>query len=640
MTSATPAIDARPDPPAPAAGAVLPITRAHLLVAVAFLGLALLATAATSWQLVFPEFLEGSAEASFGRLAPVASNSLILGWLAIGLIGAAYSVVARGRPLWGGPLAGGALLLAATGTLAGLVSVVIGHNQGLLYLELPTWADAVVALALLAGALVVTRTAGDREALLASPAGWFVVAGSWWAALSFVVGGIPGLTGINTAIQSSFSAAALFFGGLLVLAVGLAYHVAASLAGTEPGDTRLSRLGFWSLVFVSGWIGPRLLVSGPTPDWLESIGAVFSIVLIVPVLVVLVDLGGILRDRWAAIRSLPEVQLGLLGAALLAVLPLHNLAQALRGSSTVIQFTSWNVAFELLLLYGVATAWLLAFAVHALRRTGPGRPVGWWLTVGGLGTALAATWMGGLQQGYTWAGGANSELAAVGDGFVNSVRPLEAWLWTRAIGVTVLAIGLALLAGRLLRPATAVDESPVDEPGPVEESVTPTPSPPVPLRVVVQGAVALFILAALATLAVPATDKPNNEASLLGDGRAFAEGTAERDGHAVYLAEGCWYCHTQQVRPVVADVGLGPVSQPGDYANDSPALLGHQRIGPDLMHIGSRLPLAEDGTVDLGAVKSALVAPDQNRSWSGMPSYRHLSPAELDDLARYLAALK
>ena len=61
----------------------------------------------------------------------------------------------------------------------------------------------------------------------------------------------------------------------------------------------------------------------------------------------------------------------------------------------------------------------------------------------------------------------------------------------------------------------------------------------------------------------------------------------EQLGRDVYRREGCWYCHSQYVRPVAGeDQRWGPVSEVGEYAHDWPHLLGTRRIGPDLTRVG------------------------------------------------------
>ncbi len=95
---------------------------------------------------------------------------------------------------------------------------------------------------------------------------------------------------------------------------------------------------------------------------------------------------------------------------------------------------------------------------------------------------------------------------------------------------------------------------------------------------------------------------------------------AGKAGRAVYRAEGCATCHTQQVRPVVADVGLGGVT-----VSDSNQVLGRRRYGPDLAHVGSR-----EGTDLAGILTGA----------GDHPSFSYLSEEDLSNLLAYLSESK
>jgi cytochrome c oxidase cbb3-type subunit 2 len=64
----------------------------------------------------------------------------------------------------------------------------------------------------------------------------------------------------------------------------------------------------------------------------------------------------------------------------------------------------------------------------------------------------------------------------------------------------------------------------------------------------------------------------------------------EAQGRQIYVAEGCAYCHTQQIRPLKQDLVFGRPSVGGDYVYDTPQLLGTERTGPDLTNIGIRQP--------------------------------------------------
>ena len=175
-------------------------------------------------------------------------------------------------------------------------------------------------------------------------------------------------------------------------------------------------------------------------------------------------------------------------------------------------------------------------------------------------------------------------------------------------------------------PAPAPDLEPA---GPIDDA-----APPVAMPRLLAGVAGLFLVAALFVLVFPALERGHTEGTIRGDVTRDFAGTTAGLGRTVYMEQGCWYCHTQQVRPVVADVGLGPVSLAGDYVNDDPALLGVQRIGPDLMHAGSREP-----TDSVPWLITHLRDPQAQRSWSLMPSYDYLSDADIENLAAYLAAL-
>jgi cytochrome c oxidase cbb3-type subunit II len=122
----------------------------------------------------------------------------------------------------------------------------------------------------------------------------------------------------------------------------------------------------------------------------------------------------------------------------------------------------------------------------------------------------------------------------------------------------------------------------------------------------------------------------------------------EARGRAIYIREGCWYCHTQQVRPPEANIGtvhlrgdIGPASQPGDYVYQSPVLWGTTRQGPDLTHVASRKD--EKGFPygsDFGWQYAHLQNPQGLNPGTVMPSFGHLPDEDLRALVAYLLTLK
>lgn len=142
------------------------------------------------------------------------------------------------------------------------------------------------------------------------------------------------------------------------------------------------------------------------------------------------------------------------------------------------------------------------------------------------------------------------------------------------------------------------------------------------------GVVALFVAGLLFSVVVPALDAASTEAPGVSPPQLSALAT---QGREVYTREGCWYCHTRQVRPLVSDTGLGPVSRAGEIDSANAPTLGIRRLGPDLAHAGSRDPTGEGPWI-----VSFLRQPRRVRADSLQPDYRYLSEQDLSALAQFL----
>ncbi|MBT8214904.1 MAG: cbb3-type cytochrome c oxidase subunit I [Acidimicrobiia bacterium] len=631
-----------------------PVARLQLIVAGLFLVFGVLGLLIISIQLVSPGFLGGVGFLSYGRMLPNAMSDVVNGWLVLGSIAAAFAIVPRvtGVPLARPTTAMAALGLTTLGYLTGGLAVLFGGSEGRYLLELPLWADAIVLLGLVAAARVVSATAGKGRDL-AAPA-WFFVAAMWWLVLLHIVGNIPGVVGVNSAILTAFYRAGLVGMFFAIAGLGIvAYLIPAETGATAPGNRQLTRLGFWSLAFVWAWTAPRFLVFSPAPDWYETIGTMFSIGLVVPALIVLADIAVTMRGSWERAFASVPLKFALAGAGMFALAVIVNLFQSLRSVGGVVQFTEWMSAYDWLLFLGAFSFWLFAFGYHELaRHTGSVavRAATWHLRLSTIGLALAlgSMWVAGLQQGLYWVGAANAQEALpVGDGAIGFVAPLAAHHVVRVVGIGLYLVGALVFLGVLLRRGASVapigelpdvaaetpDESPAEEET-VEEDMFEDiiTVGPMRRRRVTIGAVSLFAVSFLFVGFFPMLEGGHSTPTLLADQARDYEGQAA-EGRRIYLAEGCWYCHTQQVRTAVTDVGLGGASLPGDYAYEVPALFGEQRMGPDLMHVAER-------GADAGALAAHLADPQASKSWSTMPSYDYLSDADMSDLVAYLGTLE
>jgi len=595
--------------------------------AAGFLGLGMLLVLILAIKRVAPDFLGGVAFLSYGRLVPAATTLLLYGWLTIGLLGALLFIVPRAAR---SDFEDGAILRAALGLLAlayiaGAVAVLAGYTEGRRYLEAPLVIDLVSLVGLVGVARAITRVA--RKAPEAVPEVWYSAAAVIWLVLAHIVGNIPGLTGYAGQLQTSFYRSSLIGLWLASATVAVAYYVIPRLGGRPPlRATRLSVLGIWSLGFIWAMTAPAELTFGAAGDWLETIGVIFSIVLFLPIVVIATDLTHAMRGGWRNVRDRTGLRFIMAGLAMVAIYAVFNLTQALRASAAVVGFTDWVAAQEVLVLFGPFTFVLIGFLrLSTTEQSGRAQAsglTGYRVALGGIGLTVAAMAIAGVQTGFTWAGAANTaEFTNFGAGWVSTAGPLEGNYVVQLAGLVVLTVGLGLALRSALGGGSETPAAPASPAIETEPDLV-LANPPT-LQKVRRYAYGFFILAALIVLVLPALE--SEEPTLLAESRDYRPG-AVATGRAIYVQEGCAYCHTQQVRPIITDVGLGPVSVLGDYANETPALIGVQRYGPDLTHLAERAD----------AVADHLGAPRSERPWSTMPSYDYLSGTDLEALAAYL----
>ncbi|MEO7804468.1 MAG: cbb3-type cytochrome c oxidase subunit II [Actinomycetota bacterium] len=145
------------------------------------------------------------------------------------------------------------------------------------------------------------------------------------------------------------------------------------------------------------------------------------------------------------------------------------------------------------------------------------------------------------------------------------------------------------------------------------------------LEPVVAGTLGLFLLGAGLVLGGPIVAK-----STVATVEPLTR--IEASGRSVYEAQGCIYCHTQQVRAVSNDIGLGSATDAGRIAREDRPMLGFQRIGPDLSCFGDRQK-------DAVALNSYLKNPRATKPASTMPRLHFLDEDELSGLSSYLLSL-
>lgn len=611
------------------------VTRTHLTVASVFLIVGSLIGAVAALQLVLPDLFSGSAFTTYGRIAPAARILLIDGWLTIGLLGCSYLALSRvtGSEVVRSAFAVSSLVVIAVGALGAAVGVALGMNSGIDGMPAPLWARAILAVGYVLAAVAVVSTARTARDTLGAT-GWYLTAAPVWLAMFGVVAIMPPSGGIAGSIQMAFASTGTTSLFVATASVGLLYHALTSLTGTDPTAPRpLSTLGFWSLTLVWANLTAVRFIFSPTPDWYETLGVAFAIAALIPALTIAADLGLMIAGKVSAITDRATLRYAVIASLALVLATVVLLLTAWRATSGVIQFTPWVDGLDALIFLGGGSFAIFATA-SILRggRTG-GPSVHYVLSTLGLLATTAGLLVGGVVVGFSWAAGpASQRFVNAGDAWKVTADSSALFLWIAAIGAAIFAIGqVAFLIPRRGDPAAVVtfDSTEID----LEFEGRPRYAS---WGRLMTGVVGVWVFAALMTWLLPVADETDRDATILSDtSRTYAAGSVEAIGRDLYISEGCIECHTQQVRPIGSDVGLGPVSIAGDYAHEDPALLGTSRFGPDLMHYAGRVEFFDKVIVEAHLSNPRSVVP-----WSTMPSYAYLSGEDLSALVSYIETLR
>ena len=598
-----------------------------------------------AFQLAAPELNLGIEFLSFGRLRPLHTNAVIFAFVGNGMFAGIYYSTQRllkarmGSDLlskinfWGWQL----IIVSAALTLP------LGITSGKEYAELEWPIDIAIALIwVVFGANFFITLVKRREKHL-YVALWFYIASIIAIAMLHIVNSIA----IPTAFLNSYSVyagaqdalvqwwyghnAVAFF--LTTPYLGLMYYFIPKAAQRPVYSYRLSVIHFWALVFLYIWAGPHHLLNTALPDWAQTLGTVFSIMLIAP------SWGGMinglltLRGAWHKLRTDPVLKFFVAAVTFYGMATFEGPMMSLKSVNSLSHFTNWTIGhthggglgWNGFLTFGMLY-WLLPRLWKTRLHSEKLATTHFWFGLAGIGIYMLSMWTSGVTEGLMW-----KEFQADGrltygtwDEMMPSLMPMY---WVRAIGGTLYILGVFIMCWNLLKTyqARAADLPDQEVEVPVRKFKKDPPGTGwhrllegKPLRFTIFTAVAaaaggLFEL--IPSMAIKG-NIPTIEAV-----RPYTP--LELAGREIYIQEGCYNCHSQMVRPFREEtIRYGEYSKAGEYVYDHPFQWGSRRIGPDLQRIGGKYG-------DLWHYNHML-DPRSTSPQSLMPTYEHLFEQELD----------
>ena len=550
---------------------------------------------------------------SFGRIRPLHTNAVIFAFVGNAIFAGVYYSLQRllkarmfsdflsNLHFWGWQL----IIVAAAVTLP--LGITTSHE----YAELEWPIDIAITLIWVAFGVNMFGTIFKRRERHLYVAIWFYIA-------TFITVAVLHLTNSMQLPISAFKSyyvyagvqdaliqwwyghnAVAFF--LTTPFLGLMYYFLPKMANRPVYSYRLSILHFWALIFIYIWAGPHHLLYSSLPDWAQSLGVVFSIMLIAP------SWGGMinglltLRGAWDQVRENTLLKFMVVGITCYGMATFEGPMLSLKNINAIAHFTDWIVAhvhvgalgWNGFLIFAMLY-WLVPRIFQTQLYSEKLVKIHFW--IGTIGIALYAIpmYISGFTQGMMWKQFTAEGTLQYGN-FLDTTLQLLPMHMMRAVGGTLFLTGAIIMAYNLFKTmaqgSLLADEAAEAAPLEVDEK------PEVgahwhrwierrPIQLLVASLIMILIgsLVELVPTFMVKSNVPTIEA-------VQPYTSLELEGRDIYIREGCVGCHSQLVRPFRSETErYGEFSKSGEFVYDHPFLWGSKRTGPDLHREGGKYP--------------------------------------------------
>jgi cytochrome c oxidase cbb3-type subunit I/II len=573
---------------------------------------AFLAGLTIALKLVFPSLLGGIGPLSYGRLRPLHTNAAVFAFAGNAIfVGVYYSLqrLCKARMysdtlsrlhFWGWQLI---IVLAA-------LTLPLGFTTSKEYAELEWPIDVLITLVWVVFGVNMLGTIVKRRERHLYVAIWFYLATFITVAVLHIVNSLE----LPVSLLKSYSMyagvqdalvqwwyghnAVAFF--LTTPFLGVMYYFIPKAANRPVFSYRLSIVHFWSLIFIYIWAGPHHLLYTALPDWAQSLGTVFSIMLIAPSWGGMVNGLLTLRGAWDRVREDPVLKFMVVGVTAYGMATFEGPMMSIKSVNALTHYTdyiighvhlgalAWNGGIAFAMLYYIVPR-IYGTTLHSVRLAN----LHFWLATLGILFYVIPMYIGGITQSLMW-----RQFTPEGTlrypNFLETVVRLAPMYALRVAGGSLFLLG-ALAAvynlyrtaknGALVRDERAQAAPLVPEPahgtGHWHRSLESRPVrfAAATLVTVLVGGIVEFVPTALIKANVPtiAAVKPYTP--------------LEVEGRDLYIREGCVGCHSQMIRPLRAETErYGEYSKAGEFVYDHPFLWGSKRTGPDLQREGGKYP--------------------------------------------------
>ncbi|MCI1191067.1 cytochrome-c oxidase, cbb3-type subunit I [Calidifontimicrobium sp. SYSU G02091] len=398
------------------------VVRAFALMTVVWGVVGMLVGVIIAAQLAWPELNLGIPWLSYGRLRPLHTNAVIFAFGGCALFATSYHVVQRTcqTPLFLPALAKFTFWGWQAIIVAAAITLPLGFTQAKEYAELEWPIDIAIAVVWVAYAIVFFGTIGMRKVRHIYVANWFFGAFIIAVALLHIVNNISmpwgalksysAYAGVQDAmIQWWYGHNAVGF-FLTAGFLGMMYYYIPKQAERPVYSYRLSIVHFWALIFTYMWAGPHHLHYTALPDWAQSLGMVFSLVLLAPSWGGMINGIMTLSGAWHKLRDDPILKFLIVSLSFYGMSTFEGPMMSIKTVNALSHYTDWTVGH----VHSGALGWVGLISIGAMYHLIP-RMYGkksmyspkaielhFWIATIGIVLYIAAMWIAGVMQGLMW----------------------------------------------------------------------------------------------------------------------------------------------------------------------------------------------------------------------------------------------
>ncbi|WP_298298613.1 cytochrome-c oxidase, cbb3-type subunit I [Hydrotalea sp.] len=563
-------------------------------------------------DLYYPAANLGLPYTTFGRMRPVHTNAVIFAFVGNGIfMGVYYSLqrLCKARMFsdalskfhfWGWQL------IIAFGAL----TLLMGYTTGKEYAELEWPLDIAITIVWVIFGINMFGTIIKRRESHLYVAIWFYIATWVTVAMLHIVNSfeIPfsliksysWYAGVQDALVQwwyGHNAVAFF---LTTPYLGIMYYFLPKAANRPIYSYRLSIIHFWALIFLYIWAGPHHLLYTALPDWAQSLGTVFSVMLLLP------SWGGMLnglftlRGAWDKVREDPVLKFMVVAVTCYGMATFEGPMLSLKSVNAISHFTDWTIAhvhigalgWNGFLTFGVLY-WLIPRIFNTPLYSKKLATTHFWIGTIGIVLYAVPLYWAGFTQALMWK-------QFTPDGhlkyqFLETVTHILPMYITRSIGGTLYLTGTFIMVYNLWK-TIAAGKLVANEAAeaPALPKILETHSKQYWHRWIEARPIQMLIFSLIAVaiggiIEMVPTFLIKSNLPTIASVKPYTP--LELQGRDIYVREGCYLCHSQMIRPFRDEVArYGEYSKAGEFVYDHPFQWGSKRTGPDLARIGGKYP--------------------------------------------------